>query len=208
MPSRRRKKQKRYEEMTNEDWGDWGERMRKGGKEFGERFERRMERKMEHKGRERRTHWSHWWLEAFGVAGPIVASIIGIVFLAIGIFVLRFVNFFLGSTFLSALAIFLYANIGLFFVIFLFSSYNEYFHRRHWRHYWIVEPIAVAISITIAFWILSSFLYLVNTVPKVGTLIAIADFLSSNLMTIFVAVVVVGYVFVFIRRMIFHLMRP
>jgi len=219
--ARRRKgrREKRYEDMTDEEWRDWGEkfgkRMAKKGADFGEemaelgeRFGRRMERRGRGWEERRWGHrWKNWWFETFGFVGPLIGSIIGLVFLVIGVFVLKFFNFFLGSSFVSAITDFLFTNLGLFFAIFLFSSYNEYFSKKHWENYWIVTPITTGISLVIAFWIIAAAITLINTVPKFTILSTIANFISANLLTIFVVVFVIGYVVVVVRKMVFDLAR-
>lgn len=203
------KKIKRYRDMDEEDWGEkFGRRMEKRGREFGEemedlgeRFSRKMERKHKMWGREGR----NWWFRTFGFIGPLLGSILGIVFLAVGILVLNFLNLFLGSSFITSVSNFLFANMYIFFAIFIFSGYNDYFSKRY-RSYWVVSPITAGISVVIAFWILSWAISLINTVPKISVLTSISNFLFANLLGIFLLVVVLGYVVVFIKKLIFDQM--
>jgi hypothetical protein len=210
MAARRRKKSsRRYGGgMSEEEWRDWGEkfgeRMAKRGEDFGEEMAdlgERFGRRMQRRGREWGRHGRNWWYMHFGFAGPLIASVVGIILLVVAIVILKIVNFVLGSSFITAIAGFLYANIYLFFGIFLFTNYNEYFSKHFRSAYWMITPVTAGISLVIAFWIIASMLTLINVVPHLAILTTIANFINANLLTIFVIVLVLGYVFVIIGRM-------
>lgn len=197
--------------MTDEEWREWGEkfgeRMAKRGEDFGEEMAElgdRFGRKMERRGREWGRHGRSWWFTTFGIAGPLIASVVGIIFLIIAIIVLKIANFVLGSSFITAIGDFLYANVYIFFAIFLFTNYNEYFSKRFRSTYWMITPITAGVSLVVAFWIIAWVLTLVNTVPHLAVLSTIASFINANLLTLFVIVFVLGYVFVVIGRMFMH----
>jgi len=214
MPKKQKKKHERHKDFSNEEWRDWGEkfgkRMAKRGADFGEEVSQlgeRFGRHMEKEGKE----WGHkrrnWWIYTFGLAGPFIGSIMGIIFLVIGIFILNFLNFFLGSGFIASVSNFLYTNIGIFFAIFLFSGYNEYLSRMHQRSYWTISPITTGISVVIAFWILAWVITLINTVPKIAILTTVSNFLFANLLAVFVIIFVLGYAFVVIKKILIESMR-
>lgn len=212
MARRRREKRKtrNYEGMSDEEWRDWGEkfgkRMAERGEDFGEEMAElgeRFGRRMERRGRRWGESGRNWWFRTFGFVGPLIASIVGIVLLAVGIFVLKFVNFILGSAFILALADFLYANIALFFAVFLFTNYNEYFSRRFWKTYWMISPIMTGVSLVVAFWIIAWMITLINIVPKLAVLNTIANLINANLLTLFVVVFALGYIFMFIGKTFF-----
>lgn len=209
-----RKKPERYAGKTEEEWRDWGENfgkwMDKRGREFGEevsdlgeRFGKHMERRSKEWEGERR----EWWFTTFGFIGPLIGSIFGIILLIVGIYVLNFLNLVLASDFISAVSNFLYVNLYLFFAIFLFTSYNEYFSKRYHRDYWIVSPIATSIGIAIAIWIAIWVLNLINTVPNSHLITSVANFLSVNLLGIFIIFLVLGYVVVVVKKFLIDMLR-
>ena len=196
------RKRKKRDYSEEEEWSDWGEkfgkRMERRGKDFGEemsdwgeRFSKRMNRR-----------WRYWWFDTFGFVGPLLGSIIGIIFVAIGIFILNFINLFLASSFISAVSSFLFENLNIFFAIFIFTGYNDYFSKRYRRSYWMISPITAGIGAVIAFWIIAWAIVLINTVPKFAILTTISNFLFANFLGIFLLVLVFGYVVVAIKKLI------
>ncbi len=184
------------------DWGyGFGEEMDRRGKEFAEeeeRFGERFGRRFEYGARE----WERreWWFRTFGVIGPLIGSIFGIVCLAIGILFLNLVNLVLGSIFISAISGFLLANLGLFFLIFLFFGYSDYLHKLYPREYWLISPIITGAGVVIALWIIAWILNLINISLGSSTVASIVNFLYINLLGIFIIIVILGYVFAIIAR--------
>jgi hypothetical protein len=201
-----RKPRRRKREMVDEEWKDWGEkfgkRMEKRGKDFGEEIGQLGEKFGRHMGR-RGEEYKSQWFGAFGIVGPLIGSIFGIIALAVGIFVLNFVNLALGSAFISAISGFLFANIYLFFAIFLFGNYRDYFSRRY-ENFWVVSPITTGISIIIALWIFAWVVNLVSTVPQTQVLASVSSFLLSNLSSLIAIFIVLGYATVIIRRLMWR----
>jgi hypothetical protein len=205
----RKSRRRRHRKTADEEWKDWGEkfgkRMEKRGKDFGEEIGQLGEkfgRHMERRGKEYKSRW----FRSFGVVGPLIGSIFGIIVLAVGIFVLNFVNLALGSAFISAISSFLFANIYLFFAIFLFGNYRDYFSRRY-ENFWVVSPITTGISIIIALWIFAWLINLVNTVPQTQVLTSVSSFLLSNLSSFLAIFIVLGYAIVIIKKMIGRMWR-
>ncbi|VVB76757.1 Uncharacterised protein [uncultured archaeon] len=200
MPSKRKQKRKAYGEFTEGDWNAWGERfgkrMEKSASAFGEEMSDAGSRFGRHVQKE-------WWARTFGAIGPLITSVVGILFFAIGIVVINFVNYFLGSTFVAAVAKFLFDNIYLFFAIFVFSSYKGYLSVVHKMAYELLSPILVGVSFAIAFWSAGWVLRLINTVPKVALIGQISEFFFAEMATILLVVIVLGYVFVVAKRLVF-----
>ncbi len=187
--------------FTDAEWREWGENFGRRMTKFGEEMER-FGKGMESRERESRHGMRAGLFGFFGVAAPLIGSVIGLVFLLIGILALNFLNIFLGSGFVTSVSGFLYANIGIFFVIFLFAGYNEYLSRRYWQDFWAVSPIMAGIGVVISLWIIAWAVRLINTVPNVAVLTSASSFIFANLAPAFVLVMVLGYAFVITKRIL------
>lgn len=191
MPRRRKKKEPTFYGKTEDEWKEWGER-----------FGKEMEKK------EWRFEGKSWWYHHFGFVGPLIASIFGIIGIALAIIVLKLLNVVIGSTFIIAVANFLFTYLPLLFAISLFYGYNEYFSKRYWKNYWIISPLTTAVSVGIAIWIAVWVLNLLNTVPQSRTIASVANFLSVNLLTIVGIVLVAGYLIAFMNKWFMNIWRP
>jgi hypothetical protein len=186
MNKRTREKIKKEKESWDEEWN---------GKEWNGRHERHKKK------------FRGWMFRTFGLAGPLLGAIFGIIFVAIAIFLLKFFNVVVGSNFISAISNFLYTNIYLLFAIFLFKGYDNYFSRRFSKVYWIFSPIAIAVRIVIALWFIMWILTLVNVVPQNSVIASVANFLSANLFMIFIAFAVLGFAFIIFSRFVMSIPR-
>lgn len=193
-----------------EEWKDWGEkfgkRMEKRGKDFaeemqdlGERFGRRMDR--------RDKEWKYRWFGVFGFIGPLIGSILGLVFLGILIWLLKFINLPLNSSFISSVSNFLFVNLHWFFAVFLFFGYSDYFSKRFHTTFWIVSPITTSIGTIIVIWISTWVLNLINASVQSSLIASVSNFLRANLLSLFIIFLVLGYVIVIIKKLIMSLWR-
>jgi phage shock protein C len=151
---------------------------------------RRFERRMDEKGHE----WDSWFRRTFGLAGPIISSIIGVVILVLLVWVISFVNLPLGSQFLANIRGFLLNNLGMFFLIFLFFSYSSYFSRDYPRGYRPFSPLVVALGLVIALWLAARAIIIANLSLGITFLAQATSFVLGNIILIFGFVVVLGYV--------------
>jgi len=180
------------------------------GKEFGEEmkdFGERFGKHMEHKGKEFGKRWDNWWFRTFGFVAPIIGSIFGIIFLALGILILNFINLYLGSYFVFMISNFLLANLHIFFVFSLIFGYGDYFSKRYPETYWVVLPIINSIGAVFVAWIAIFILDLINSYVASTFIANVSNFLYTNLVGIFIVFLVLGYVFVIIKRMIMSATR-
>ena len=198
-----KRKVKKYAGKTEKEWRDWGEkfgkRMDQRAKEFaeevedlGERFGKRME---------------GWWFRTFGFIGPLIGSIFGLICLAVGIWVLNMINLPLRSSFILAVSNFLFTNLHLFFGVFLFFGYSDYFSKRYPKTYWMISPITTSIGIVIVIWISVWILNSINTYIGSSVIESLSNFLYVNVWGIFVLFLVLGYAFAFIKRLIINMLR-
>jgi len=202
------KKVKKYAGKTEEEWRNWGEKfgknMEKRGKEFGkemEEFGERFGKHMEHRAKKWEKEWRDWWFISFGFIGPLVGSIIGIVFLSFGILVLRFINLPLDSGFISGLSTFILAKLHWFFAAFLFFGYSDYFSRRYSKTYWVVSPLINSIGAVFVIWVGTWILTIINNYAQSSLLAAVSNVLYENLVGIFFLFLIFGYIVVIVKKM-------
>jgi hypothetical protein len=212
MARKSRREERMYAGKTENEWRDWGERfgklMDQRGREFAEEIEdigERFGRHMDRKSSKWEKRCKYWWFSTLGFIGPLIGSILGIVFIALGIWVLDVINLPLSSSFISSLSSFLYRNLALFFAAFLFFGYSDYFSKRFPRAFWIISPITTALGIVILIWASIFILNLINATLNSSFISSVSNFLHANLSGIFVVAVVLGYIFLFIGKMIMNM---
>ncbi|MBN2094984.1 MAG: hypothetical protein JW727_02970 [Candidatus Aenigmarchaeota archaeon] len=188
---------------TEREWNEWGDEfgnvMERRAKELGEEAEdigARAKKRIRNCG----ISGTCYWFGDLSIIGPFLASIIGIVLLAFGIFIMRIMNTLLQSSFVMSMADFLAANLNWFFAFSLFFGYTDYLSRRYEKSWWMVSPIAAGISTIIVAWIFAKVVEVINAVPKTEALSAISEILLSNLWGILALVIIIGYIRNFFRR--------
>jgi len=140
-----------------------------------------------------------WFCRTFGVVGPLISSVFGLLIFALIVWVIGFVNF-SGSSFLLTIRSFLMTNIGLFFLIFLFFSYSSYFSKINRKSYAPFSPLVAAVGIGILLWIMGNIFSMVGDYTGVFMLSQAGLFLTGNgLFQVFFLVLLIAYVVYFVR---------
>jgi phage shock protein C len=168
-----------------------------------------LEKRAEHFGREVETlgkrlerkgdEWDTWFHRTFGPVGPIISSIFGIVILGLLVWILGIVNIPIGSSFLGRMESFLFNNMGLFFMIFLFFSFTSYLSRAYPRAYFPFSPITLAAGITIAFWLASEAISIANLSMGIIFISSTVVFIQANLAGLFAFFLILAYITFAIR---------
>jgi hypothetical protein len=174
MPKTRRKKQ--YETLER-GFKDFREEVN----DLRHRFKRRREIR-----KERRS-------ETLGFFGPLAQSLIGLIFLAITIWILYVVDVYVPSVFIYSVSNFLYSNIGLIFLASLLFNYSDYFSKVY-KYYCLVSPLIDGARVEYVLWILSSMFILVGSYVNNAFLTNVAVFIYINLFTIFILATILGYI--------------
>jgi len=157
---------------------------------MGERLGKRMER-------EYRENWFH---RTFGIVGPLISSVLGIVLFALFVWLIGFLNATIASPFLASIQSFLSSNIGLFFLMFLFFSYVSYFSRHNPRTYVPFSPLAAAVGIAIGFWLAQNALSIVGVYTGVSVISNTALVMERLTYPIFFLALLIGYLVLSIVR--------
>jgi len=134
-----------------------------------------------------------WFHRTFGVAGPFISSIFGILIFSLAIWVLSFMNSFIGSSLISGIHGFLLFNIGWFFLIFLFFSYTSYFSRVNRKAYLPFTPLVTAVGAVIVFWMVFNAINISNIFIGNQALQGISYQISANIFWIFCFFLLVGF---------------
>lgn len=180
---------------------DFAEEVQQLGEKFGEwvdgeaEWHRQQAQHISHVPEEPRPHFNG----TFAVVGPLVSALVGLSLFMLVIWMMNFINAYVGSSLVMDLQIFLMANIGAFFLIFLFSSYNTYFSKAYPKGYSFLSPIATATGITLALWVLVSVIAIANSYIGVAVISAASLQIYDSLYTIFLVVLLIGYL-VFLAR--------
>jgi len=184
---KRTKKDEKYFGKTEREWKEWGEEFGEQMKKLGKRFENKMERHKE-------------WHDTFGIIGPLFKSIFVILFLAIGIWILNSVNFYLKSVFVFMVSNFFYMNIQWFFLSSLFFGYADYYLRRNPKTSWTFAPLIGSLRATFVIWILVSLFSLIGFYNGSNVLTNFVNFINENLQIVFVLLLLMSYISEFAKR--------
>jgi hypothetical protein len=184
---------------SEEDFERWIEQRAKDFAEEIEDIGKRFGSEIEKKSKRHERHRHEWKFEVFGPIGPLFGSAAGIIFIAVGIWLLNLINIPLGSSFISTVSGFLFSNLHWFFIVSLFFGYNNYL-KRFSKGYWIIAPLMASIGIVIVAWVLGWAFGVVSNYTEASIFPQLSSVLSENLWGIFVLVLVLGYVIVFIQK--------
>ena len=178
---RSRKVSKKNREEFENRMKDFGEEVEGIADKFGRRMEERGER------------YDSWFHRTFGIVGPFISSIFGLIVLVLITWVIALINQGIGNGMLTGIHTFLSGNAGLFFLIFMFFSYMSYFSRKWPRSYRFFSPFSVAVGAVIFFWIFASVLDTVNVYLSLSWVSLTSFYINQSLVPIFFAFLLIGY---------------
>ncbi|MFH1237052.1 MAG: PspC domain-containing protein [Candidatus Aenigmatarchaeota archaeon] len=185
-PARNVRKEKTVVEKRFKDFGEEVE-------DIGNRFGRHMERR----GRawERRgCEFDNSFSKTFGVLGPLITSVIGIIIMVLLTWVMSFINNNVQSWLLNDINAFLTSNIGVLFMLMLFFSYTSHFSKVNYRLYRIFSPVSVAVGIATCFWIGAHALQIMNTTLNIPFISSLVSYIGQSIFLVFWLFLCVGYI--------------
>ncbi len=165
-----------------------------GLENFGKEIER-LGKRIEKKGDE----WDSWFHRTFWIIGPLVSSIIGLLLLALIIWLLGYVTETTGIVIFSKIGAFLRANMGLLFFMLIFFSYKSYLSRYCTKSYLPLSPIFTAIGVTITLWVMINIIAVANLSLEIAIIYSILYYIETNLYFIFWFVLFIGYIVLLLR---------
>lgn len=163
---------------------------------LGEGFGRRMEKRGE--------EWDSWFHRTFGIIGPVISSLFGLLVFGLLIWAFGFIGGVTGIGAFSDIGAFLLNYMGMFFLIFLFFSFTSYFSRASPGGYRPISPFAAAVGVAIALWVLSQTLVIANLSLAVPALSAAAFYLVRAIPWIFLLALAIGYIVLAVRATAEH----
>jgi len=166
---------------------DFAEEVENLADSFGKRMERRGD------------EWNSWFRRTFGLAGPLLSAVFGMIILGLIIWATSSVNYQIASPVFSGMHDFLLYNAGIFLIMFLVFSYAAYFSKAYCKSYMLVSPVFTAIGITAVFWILANVMDIANITLGVPFISTASYYVGVNLFPIFWFFLVAGYLFLSIR---------
>jgi len=142
-------------------------------------------------GARRQSAW-FWPFGLLGLIGPLIGSVIWIIFLVAGIWILRLANIVFMSGFVALLIGAVVANLQWFFAVSLFLGYCGYFIRKTPSTAAVLWPVMGAVNFTFAMWIISWVFRTVGFSAGATWLYEPGIFIRANLIVIFAFVLVLG----------------
>ncbi len=150
----------------------------------------KAEKKIDEKGE----HWDSWFTDTFGIFGPLVSTLLGLVVLGVAIWSMHVINASFSSDILAQIATFLTNNFLLFVGVFLLFSYTTYVSRERPKYYEPVEPVVTAAGLIIAVWLGARVMAIANESISDNILGSIVTFMDGNILWIFSVFIILGYV--------------
>lgn len=144
--------------------------------------------------------WDSWFHRTFGIIGPFISSIFGLLLLSLASWAITLVSANVMSSFLSSINSFILTNLGLFFLIFMFFSYSSYFSRSSPRGYSMFWPFFIAGGVTVGFWIAGNAISIANISLGIQVLSTIVFYIENSFWWIFGFTLLFGYVLVAARK--------
>ena len=203
---------------------DFGEEASERARYWGERFAGRMEGKHSGKGgkmeegahkvkgewsdarwhgrwqEHRQRRWGGWWMWPFGLIGPLVGAVFGIVFIVVALWVMRFVNAGIQSEFVSLMIGAAASTIWVFFAFALVMGYLDYLTKRSPMAYVVLWPVSNSLGITFFAWIAAWILRTIGELASVAMLGQAGMVLRQNLLPVFVVFAAIGYISLWMVR--------
>jgi hypothetical protein len=144
--------------------------------------------------------WGGWWSIPIGMLGPIFGSVLGIVFIVLGLLLLKLLNVIFQSALISLFMASVSANLHWFFIFSLFMGYCDFFIHRSYFFYALLWPASNAAGFTFASWILAWAFKVVGQFSGVALIFQIGSLVRANLAAIFALVLLLGYLSVALRH--------
>ena len=160
--------------------------------EFGKSMEKagqRLEQRIEFTFKE----FQNWYDTKFNILGPLIWG-----FLCLIIF--RFIIWIFDISrdeliVLGELSDFFISYILIFFGLIILNVYHSYFNRKYKKAYRSISPGVGTISFIISIWLISKILIIIDNNVNIPVLTTIANFIDSNIIFIFIGVLIISYSF-------------
>jgi hypothetical protein len=188
----------RHVKMFAEDMDEMGKKLGESMTHTAKRMQedsRNIGKRIEHRVDYASKHMENWYNHNFGIFGPLLESFIFLIILRLAIIVLEIPSVQTIET--DKIVAILLVYILPLFAVTLLSNYTKYFARKS-NKFRVFSPLFYAITLVLLLWIIAKILYDVSvrfTISELGTA---AVSLENSLPTIFIFVLLIGYVILFL----------
>lgn len=158
---------------------------------LGTRFERGVE--------DIESEAKHKYRSTFGVLGPLLSSLFGLVVLGVLIWGLYHLAGVTDVNIFQAIADFLSNNIAIFFGLMLLFNYWSYLSSGRGKSFGFLSPLMTALSVIVAIWILANIVLLANIELGFGILDRISGKALNNFRSIILIIVLLSLLFMLFR---------
>ncbi len=134
-----------------------------------------------------------WYYRTFGIVGPLISSLIGLIVLGIFIWIFTFFGPRLDSAVFRNIGRFLLHNLLIFFGLSLLVSYTNYGNKKYPHHFKWISPVTTAVGITAGLWIAFSIFDILSAGMDLPLLSWMSSFVISHVFLIFVVILLFGY---------------
>jgi zinc-ribbon domain len=167
-----------------------GEHMAQTAKQIHESSQDRA-RHFEHRIDKVSRHAENWYDNTFGLIGPLLSSFIFLIVFRLAIAVMEIPS--VQTPEMNTIAAILLIYVLPLFAVTLLSNYTKYFARKSYQ-FRMFSPLFYAITFILFLWIIAKILHEVSVRFTISDLGTAAVFLENNLPTIFIFVLLIGYV--------------
>jgi hypothetical protein len=151
---------------------------------------KRIEQRVDHAGKA----MENWYDRTFGIFGPLLASFIFLIIFRIAIMIMEIPTIQTVET--NKIAAILLVYILPLFTVTLLSNYIQYFAKKSYK-FRVFSPLLYATTLILLLWIVTKILYDASVQFALSDLRAAALSLENSLPTIFIIVLLIGYVILF-----------
>lgn len=153
-----------------------------------EDFTERFTVKMEDVGREAERRYRY----TFGILGPLLWSLLGLLFLSVMIWGLYEVGALLDTPVNENIADFLSDHLALLFGLLLLFNYWSYFSSKRPRYLKYFSPVMTAAGLVVLLWVLANVFMIINKELDIGFIDRFGRYALDNLREIFVIVLLIA----------------
>jgi len=152
---------------------------------------KRIEQRVDHASK----YMENWYDHTFDIFGPLLSSFIFLIIFRIAIMVMEIPS--MQSVETNKIATILLVYILPLFLVTLLSNYTQYFARKSYK-FRVFSPLIYATTLILLLWIISQILYDVSIQFTLSEVRTAAVSLENSLPTIFIFVLLLGYVILFL----------
>jgi len=167
-----------------------GEQMAQAAKQIHETTQKEL-RQFEWRMDRASRNAENWGARTFGPFGPLLESFIFLIVFRLVIIAMEHISF--ETSDIQTLASILLVYLLPFFALSLLSNYTQYLSRKFFQIK-VFSPLLYAIFFVLFCWIISQILYDANTRFSNPDILTAAQSLENSLPTIFIGVLLIGYI--------------